>query len=332
VNRALRNTLVVGLAAALVMGAAALSVERRLEPFAERASSHRSAVHTIGWLEDGTLLSASVEGFRLWDLSNPFDRRWGSRVARGWESRAGDVIADHAAIAGITGQVVVADRSGSAWIWSARERSFANLAVDLGDIRSVAVTGDGRIAAFGLENERTLEVWDIPRRARLWRSVLDDYVTGVTVSAQGSLVVVGARDRAIVYDASGRTVRELAYRREAAGTGITALAISPDGSRLALALRGIVVQALGGDESEWNLIGSTTSISFSSNGRVIAAANASEDSVEAFDADTLALIAKYPLHQVCSLAFRPDGDLLAAGTQDGHVVFLDLTPTGFVAR
>jgi WD40 repeat protein len=330
VRRALRNTLVGGIAAALVLGAAALSLERRLEPFAERVAAHGSNVHTIGWLDDGTLLSASVDGIHVWDVSNPFDRRWGPRVARSWEWRPRDaVVADSAAIAPGSGEVVMVDRfSGVPWLWSARDRSLGK--VDgpvLGDHAVIALSHDGRIAAFGAG--AVVEAWDLGRRERLWRRDLENFATAVAIDPDGSRVVVGAYDRVIVYDASGRRVREKAWGREAGGTGIPALAISPDGDRLALALRGFAVQSLRGPEAAWSFGGVMTAVAFSSSGKIIAA---EEGQVGAFDPATLSPLATFPVEKARTVACQREGDGVAVGTEDGRVVFLDLTPTGFVAR
>lgn len=289
--------------------AAAIVAERRLHPFAER-SKHAYPVSAVGWLADGSFISVSKEALRVRDLENPLDRRWGPRIDGGWSADCGGSFVEHASI-GVGGErALMIDAGGSVWTWSFRERSPQRIVMHHGG---------------------------------------PELVSGV-IGASGELAIVGREGMIGAFDLSRGA---FAWSRHCAGERPDALAMLDDG-RIAAVL---VPVTLSGSESFYQpklaildgRNGSTLStgtcpevrrdgeltppcsIAFSSHGAMAAVFSTRE--VIAYDPSSLSVLAKTEIpDRATSVAFHPDRDTLAVGTDAGDVVFLDLTPTGFVAR
>lgn len=159
--------------------------------------------------------------------------------------------------------------------------------------------------------------------AESWSAGTDTVVYAVATSADGSLVVAGRRDNAVVaYDASGGEVWSFAT----AGT-VYDVAISADGQRIAVASEDRHVYLLDGSGAElWRHRGPQTflSVSISADG-AIAAAGSQDRSISLFETDgsvRWTFGASDHVTQVAvyggASAFR-----LVAGTRDSRVTLLD---------
>jgi WD40 repeat protein len=165
----------------------------------------------------------------------------------------------------------------------------------------VAPFSDGRrLAALGRDG---FDVWDL-RARRLDVSVDLDGAAGLAVSPDGSTIAVGTRSGTVAYwDAEGRERRD--RRLALAEVPIVSLDFSPDGATLAVAFGSIGDQRAAPPRSAPRLI----------------------------DVATGREVVELPGHErtANSIAFSPDGRLVAAGGNAGTIVVHD-SVTGLPVR
>lgn len=226
---------------------------------------HDGAVNAVAALPDGRFATAGEDGrVALWRLGR-------AEPERLLDTHAAPVVA--LAVSPDGSAVASASWDGTAHVMPLAEGSAPRvLAGHAGNVNGVAFLPDGRIATAGYD--ATLRLWSsdgppvtIPANTPL---------NAVVAARDGEIAIAGADGVVSVLSAAGR----IRARVEAGGTPVIALALSPDGSRLAAASIGgavtIIDRAAG--KSLFSLVG--------------------------------------PGLPVWSLAFRPDGSELLTGGAD----------------
>jgi WD40 repeat protein len=220
-----------------------------------------------------------------------------------------------------TEQTDLADSRGLAAQANARADGRPDLAMLLAvQAWRTADTIDARSAALTMVNR--IEGFD----AQL-RSPNDGVITAIAVSPTNPLLAVGGSDRAIrLWDLSTRRPRGeplvLPESRQTGGTGVSSLAFSPDGSRVAAVYSAgaIVVWPLAiGSGPPIHILkpqlGQATKIGFSADGRLVAATG-SNGTIALWDASSGDPVARLEAAATGETSFAfPDADTLVAFTR-----------------
>lgn len=234
--------------------------------------------------------------------------------------------------------LAVAGTESSVRLWDVREgRLLAAIDADGEIARSVAFAPAGRLLAVGECTRRGpshVSLWDWRDGRR--RGMLDGHAGGVNAlafSADGSLLASGDSTGVVkLWEvASGRELSDLPACRS--GTAIAALALSPDGTRLATAGgfeavvrlwrvdRGQPIAARPGIELAAN------SLAFSPDGGLLAVACQDGTAAlwESSGARALGSVGRRSA-AIESVIFSADGRTLATGGADGCLRLWDVTP------
>jgi len=204
---------------------------------------------------------------------------------------------------------------------------------DDGDIspRGLSLSPDGRTLAIGHSDGQVdfLDARTLRRRRSL--RALRGYVGAIAYSPDGELLAVaGQRGQVTLWDA--RTLRP-AGELQGLRTAVLTLAFSPDSKKLAVGELGTETLAreasslTGGSARVWDVRSrvwtavrfdkSANQVAFSPGGRLVAASAASRPT-EVRDARSGRLVASLRTSDVGrSVAFSPDGTMLATGHYDG---------------
>jgi WD40 repeat protein/DNA-binding SARP family transcriptional activator len=192
-------------------------------------------------------------------------------------------------------------------------------------VTSIAFSPDGAMLATG-SDDGTVKLWDLAS----W--LLVDTLTGqaglvhaVRFSPDGKTLASGASDRSIwLWDLASRRRAAIlaAHPLEKNGLGIWRMEFSPDGRLMAAALpEGIAVWDLASRREIAGLISAQGSqgVAFSPKGRILAFPD--NRAVTLWDLAgkrPVAVLAGHP-NRIQSLAFSPDGGILALGLEDGII-------------
>jgi WD40 repeat protein len=186
-----------------------------------------------------------------------------------------------------------------------------------GAVTSVAVSGDGKIAATG-GRDGTLRLWDVPQRREL--ALLDDtegWYRTVSMSADGRFLAAANLDQktATVWSVADRK-KLFTAKNPSADT-----AISPDG-RMFAAHNGsqlVTYDTATFTERARFPVGLSLNLAYSPDGALIS--TTTDNNVEVYRVSDGAKVATLTGHtdQVTSSAFNHRGSLLASTAQDGTV-------------
>lgn len=190
---------------------------------------HDGAVNAVAALPDGRFASASEDGrIALWRLGRP-------EPEQVLEGHAGPVAA--LAVSPDGQNLASAAWDGTARLWPLGEGAARVLAGHQGNVNAVAFLPDGRPVTAGAD--ATVRVWSAMGEP-LSVATLPSAVSTLAVAADGEIAAAGA-------DATVRLLNQDGTVRASVELGpapVIALALSPDGSRLAAAGAGGTVSVI----------------------------------------------------------------------------------------
>jgi hypothetical protein len=224
----------------------------------------------------------------------------------------------------------------SAWraphVWESNGRLLFAIS-GFGSAAALAISPDGKYFAAGADpSHHGLAIWD--RKGQTVRVFEGhkglDRPYDVRFSRDGSQIVSGSGDQfARVWDvATGKLLRALEHPKE----GVRAVAISPDGSRIATSmfprLEVMIWDSNPQPLAVLTLTQTSQALEFSPNGELLAAG--SNDGRVRIYSKNGKLLSDLQAHRgsVLSLAFSADGGLLASGSWDRTARIWDLMDLG----
>ena len=266
-------------------------------------TGHASLVISVAFSPDGRLIASgsSDSTIKLWDAAT-------CNQLRSLEGHTGPVNS----VAFSPDGNVIASGSGDKTIklWDvATGNQVRSLEGHTGYVTSVAFSPDGKVIASG-SGDKTIKLWDAATGKQL-RSLEGHTgeVNSVAFSPDGKWIASGSQDKTIkLWDAAtGKQLRSL----EGYTGGVNSVTFSPDGKVIA---SGSQVKA---PVAGWDLVARNTLGESLSGGK--------DKTIKLWDAATGKELRSLEGHtgDVNSVAFSPDGKVIASGSQDKTIKLWD---------
>ncbi len=214
-----------------------------------------------------------------------------------------------------------ASRDGTINLWHLDGSLLTTLTAHDGEVRGVAFSPDGQtIASASIDN--TVRLWRPQGMPFLKILRQSTGAVGQAVSADGNHIATGNQDGSIhIWDADGTLLHLL----QGHSAEVRGLAFSPDGQMLASASRDKLVKL-------WDLKGTllhtlrghndkVDAVEFSPDGKFLATAGW-DGTLNLWDTQGDLVDRQQVCEQASSLAFSPDGAMVATGCIDGNTVKL----------
>lgn len=278
---------------------------------------HKGGVNSIRFSPDGRhIATAGVDNTTvIWNANTMTLQYRIGKAAKGWG------IKDTLQV--IVGVAILTDNDlavvfGNSSIGASLER--AKHSVDEG-ARALAFFEGGRYLAMG--GERRTKIWDLQNEKRLGLDIKEDEANKIAVSADGKQLLMAGRKAYRI-----PIVPDPEPLRLASGSGrrgeVTAVDLSPDGTRYAIAHRGNVRVdvrdfATGRGWKHLPVAIPVRSLEFNADGSLLAAGDEAGNILLFRIDENMALIGDWSAHSdtVFGLDFSPDGRMLASAGADG---------------
>lgn len=279
----------------------------------------RRQIHALRWTSDGRRLVTADDAHdvRVWD------------VATGKQLLSMGSLGDDAGSLAISADDQLAatgDGAGAVILWNLVKQEARLLGKQDARITQVAFSDDGLLLAAGTL-DGTVVLWDVAsgERRNEWKPGEGRAVRGVVFSRDGKQLIIAADNRRTVFLdlASGKPAGRLPDRP----TAPRGLALSPDGTRLALAESSeVTLWKLPAGELLGTFAGAAkrvNDIAFSPDGLKLACAAGWTKGVAPSDAIVWDVVSRERLHTfeghkgaVTGVVFSPDGKQLATSSLD----------------
>ena len=290
-------------------------------------SGHTNYVSSVAFSPDGTILASGAgDGtVRLWDVAtktNTATLEGNSRVNSVAFSPDGTTLA-----AGLEDSTVK--------LWDvATKTNIATLAGATDRVHSVAFSPDGTTLAAGLEDS-SVKLWDVATKTNTatlaWAT---DRVHSVAFSPDGATLAAGLGNAFSGVDNGAVKLWDMATNNIVTLSGheeyVRSVAFSPDSATLASG-------AADGTVRLWNVATETSttldatwrvySVAFAPDGTTLAVGAGDNGTIQLWNVETKINVATFSGHlsSVQSLAFAPDGTILASASDDGTVQLWDVS-------